>query len=239
MEIEVKHHKSIVSDQLIGLIFVQPLKTPENQIVDNWYELMADPRKKNDEPAEVKRGEIHLKLTLSPAVLDNFLFLVRQQLWSFGDFSIKDQTGNRIFQVEGSWPMNFYLQDNFGNTLINIKKRSLIAFQPSYDLYDPATGGMCMSITHEISFGASKFRVDMPNDGMVIRGNYYEQDYQFYRADGSVVCLARRDPWAWTDSYVVEISPTENIPLMLCAIIVIDHECHRHRNNGGGLTVNF
>lgn len=66
-----------------------------------------------------------------------------------------------MFKVEGSWPMSFHMMDVFGKKLIHIKRRSIIAFQPSYDFYDATTNQMVMSVTHLISFGTSRFKVEL------------------------------------------------------------------------------
>lgn len=41
------------------------------------------------------------------------------------------------FMVEGKWPFDFYFKDKFGRRSIDIRKRSMFAFEPSYDFYIP------------------------------------------------------------------------------------------------------
>lgn len=103
--------------------------------------------------------------------------------------------------------MSFHMMDVFGQKLIHIKKRSLIALQPSYDFYDAATNQMVMSVTHVFSFGASKFRVEMIGSvsdvqakglgqELVIKGSWYEMEYGFYKQDGSMCAQVRKSYWS-------------------------------------------
>jgi len=151
---------------------------------------------------------------------------------SFGDFTIKDYTQKHIFNVQGSWPRHFYMRDNTGLTLMDIRQRSLIAFQPSYDIYDPVTGQVMMTITHVFHFGVMKFTIEGWIEPLTIRGSFFDFDFTIVRnRDGAVMARVSRILFQWTDHYAIEISLQENIALMLAAVVVIDHEIQKQRNN--------
>jgi len=156
---------------------------------------------------------------------------VKQQVFSFGDFQIRDHAGKNIFNVQGSWPRHFYLKDLSGNTLIDIKQRSLIALQPSYDLYDAANGALILTVTHVFSIGGSKFTVQGGTEPLVIHGDYFSWTYTISRVrDGAIMASVQRNLWAWSDSFTIEVSLQENIALMLSCVVVIDHEIQKKRN---------
>jgi len=226
--ISLWHHNTFSSDKFLGQTAFMPQQLIANQQYDQVLTLQDNGK---DPKHHIDKGTLHLKYRIGAPSLDTFVFQVRQRVWSFGDFSIAEESGRRVFTVTGSWPMTWYLNDQFGRAVLDIKKRSFIAIQPSYDFYVPGTKQMLMSITHQISFGGARFVIEMPNDTLEVRGNIWDWTFTCYRpATNEVVACVNRE-WGWTDTYAVEIAPTENVPLMLACIIVIDHEEDKRRNN--------
>jgi hypothetical protein len=130
----VFHHNTITSDSYLGKCTIFPANLPEGQLIDQWVPLEDKP---NAKKRKEYNGDVHLKMLRSLPILDTFTFMVRQRALSFGDFSITELSGRKVFSVEGSWPSSFYLKDLFGRQVVTIKRRSLIAFEPSYDFYQP------------------------------------------------------------------------------------------------------
>eukprot|EP01116_Phalansterium_solitarium_P000723 TRINITY_DN10577_c0_g1_i2.p1 TRINITY_DN10577_c0_g1~~TRINITY_DN10577_c0_g1_i2.p1 ORF type:complete len:499 (+),score=145.86 TRINITY_DN10577_c0_g1_i2:52-1497(+) len=233
LEVRVFNHNMILSDDFLGLCAIVPSNVPEGVWHEHWLPLLADPQKtgKKEGDRSIPRGDILLRYCTSPPQLDNFVFLVKHRAWSFGDFSIQEDSGRNVFSVVGKWPMNFHMLDFAGRQSIHIKKRSFIAFEPSFDFYVPETKNLLMSITHQISFGGPTFLLEMPGETMKIRGDVFNQTYDFIRGNGSVVARVMREYWTYTDTFAIEIAPGENVPLFLACVIVIDHEIRRRRSS--------
>lgn len=163
-------------------------------------------------------------------LLDNFLFCCRRLAFSFGDFSITDEHRENIFFVEGSWPMKFYFKDKFGRNAVDIKKRSFIAIEPSYDFYQAGTNQILMSITRRIAFMGEHYDIDSLGDQIIVQGDIFAFNFTFVRKrTNETIAIVDRQLFTFTDTYNVEIAPTENIPLLLACVIIIEYEEHRRR----------
>jgi len=213
-------------DDCIGMLRLLVADHKPNQPFEGWM-----PVKKEKEPQGAPQGELYLHSMISPPSLTNFRFLVKQQFFSFGDFTVKDHKDRNVFNVVGSWPNKFYLKDMNNASIIEIKKRSFIALQPSYDLYDCATGAMVLSITHVFSWGmGSKFEVEGSTEPLVIHGDYFARSWHIQRKrDGAMMAQISR-LWSFTDHYAIDISPHENIALLISAVVVVDYEVSKDRN---------
>ncbi len=150
---------------------------------------------------------------------------------TFYIFSIfVDELGNVCFYVQGDWPNKFHMMDKFKRELVHIKKRSLIAFEPTYDFYQPGTKNLWMSITKEFSFMTRFFRIELPLEKDQIHLEGVWGDYRFVRkSSGAFVGTAQKEYFTFTDTYVVQIAPTENIPLIMACAIILEHENRRNR----------
>jgi len=232
LEFEVKHKGKglFKSDHTIGTCSILPANIDENGENDKWLPL--DPKKKDEKFEPGAAGELHVLLKKSKPILDCFLFVVRQRVWSYGDFSIHDEQRNPVFSVEGKWPMDFFFRDKFGKETIRIQKRSLLAFQPSYDLYQAGTKTLLMTITRAVEFFNEVYLIQGANgDRLDVIGDVWAYSFNFRRrSTGEVVAGISRDTWAYENSYVAEILPTENIPLLLACVVVIEHEEFRRNN---------
>ncbi len=107
VDVQCFHHKMITSDIFMGKLAILPASIPEMQVQDVWvpFEDKAESKKRYE-----TMGEIHLRMLKTMPVLDTFLFVCKQRAWSFGDFSISEPNGRRVFTVEGSWPNHFYFR---------------------------------------------------------------------------------------------------------------------------------
>jgi len=232
MEFDVYHHNMIWTDTLLGTSVLQPLQLQDDIEYDQWLQLNIPPSyKKPSGSTPLNNPSLHLKYKLGKAQLDNFIFCVKRCWWTFGDFSIKEENGRKVFSVEGSWPMKWLLYDQFGRPVFNIRKRSLISFQPSYDIYIPGTEQLVSTITHEISFSGASFRIESSNDHLQVKGNIFNSTFICLRpATNEIVAQLEREYFTSTETYAVSISPTENVPLLLAYVIVVEHEeYHRRR----------
>jgi len=228
MTIEVKHHSTGIfsSDQLIGICSFLPSQIQEGIKMDQWLPIFHQEKKNQNQHS----GEIHCSYLLSPPLVDSFLFVVKKNAWSFGDFRINDESGSPCFFVEGSWPKSFFFKSKTGQQIVHIKKRSLIAIEPSYDIYQAGTQQLLMTITRRIAFMAVTYDIETNGDFLDIKGDIFSQCYKFIRRrTGEVVVDTHREYFSWTDTYLVEIAPTENVPLLLACVVVLEHEEQKRR----------
>jgi uncharacterized protein YxjI len=87
-----------------------------------------------------------------------------------------------------------------------------------------------MSITREISFFSRFFRIELPFEKDEIHLEGVWGNYQFIRrSNKAFVGTASKEFFSWTNTFVVEISPVENVPLILACAIVLEHENRRKR----------
>jgi len=160
-------------------------------------------------------------------------YQMRQKLFAFGDdFTIKDQDGNDVFQVDGKV---FSLGDKLsfngmdGNELAFIKQR-LLSWGPSYEIYH---GGNLMATVSKqhFTFFNCKFTVDVPGpDDLEAAGDFLDHNYRFNRGGNPVAEVSKR--WfAMSDTYGVDITGGENDVLILASTVVIDMVCHGDRKN--------
>jgi len=162
-------------------------------------------------------------------------YLMRQKLWSLGDdFTIRDDTGRDAFYVDGKvWTLRqtLLLQDMQRNELARIQQK-LLSLGPTYEIY---RGAQLAAVVRQHLFTLlhTKFTVDVPGpDDLEAAGNFTAHDYTFTRAGREVATVSKR--WfTLTDTYAVDIAPTEDAILLLAAAVVIDmcaSPDHKHQD---------
>jgi len=229
MVLDVRSHSTGIfsSDQSIGICSFLPSQMQEGIKVDQWLRLIHQEKKNSP---QVATGDLHVSILISPPLVDSFLFVVKKEAFSFGDFHIKDENGISCFLVVGSWPNHFHFKDKFGRPTIEIKKRSLIAIEPSYDLYQAGTKQLLMTITRRISFMTAHYDIETSGDRLDVQGDIFTSNYKFVRkSNREIAAWTHREYFTYTDTYSVEISPTENVPLLLACIVVLEHEERKRR----------
>ena len=87
-----------------------------------------------------------------------------------------------------------------------------------------------MTVVRKLTWGSAHYDIQLPGDYLKIRGDYWNQSFVCYRASTNAVVASVHKDYSFADSYAVEISPLENVPLFLACVIVIDHEESRHRS---------
>ena len=156
-------------------------------------------------------------------------YLLKQKLFSFGDdFTIKDEEGNKVFQVDGKafkiLREKLSFEDMEGKELAFIRER-LIALTPSYEIL---RDGECVAVVKKdlINLFRCGFTVDVPGpDDLEAQGSLLDHEYTFTRGSRTVATVSKR--WfAFTDTYGVEIEPMEDPVLILASTVIIDMICH-------------
>ena len=156
-------------------------------------------------------------------------YLLKQKLFSFGDdFTIKDDAGNAVFQVDGKafkiLREKLAFEDMQGKELAFIRER-LIALTPSYEIL---RDGECVAVVKKdlINLFRCGFTVDVPGpDDLEAQGSLLDHEYTFTRGSRTVATVSKK--WfSFTDTYGVEIETGEDPVLILASTVIIDMICH-------------
>ena len=156
-------------------------------------------------------------------------YLLRQDLFSFGDdFTIKNEAGEPVFQVDGKaftvLREKLAFEDMQGQELAFIRER-IIALTPSYEIL--RNGEVAAVVKKDlINLFRCGFTVDVPGpDDLEAQGSLLDHEYTFTRGSRTVATVSKR--WfSFTDTYGVEIEPGEDPVLILASTVVIDMICH-------------
>ncbi|MDP2274598.1 MAG: LURP-one-related family protein [Archangium sp.] len=156
-------------------------------------------------------------------------YLLRQDLLSFGDdFTIKNEAGEPVFQVDGKAftlvREKLAFEDMQGQELAFIRER-IIALTPSYEIL--RNGEVAAVVKKDlINLFRCGFTVDVPGpDDLEAQGSLLDHEYTFTRGSRTVATVSKR--WfSFTDTYGVEIEPGEDPVLILASTVVIDMICH-------------
>ena len=156
-------------------------------------------------------------------------YLLKQKLFSFGDdFTIKDDAGNAVFQVDGKafkiLREKLVFEDMQGHELAFIRER-LIALTPSYEIL---RDGECVAVVKKdlINLFRCGFTVDVPGpDDLEAQGSLLDHEYTFTRGSRTVATVSKK--WfSFTDTYGVELEAGEDPVLILASTVIIDMICH-------------
>lgn len=156
-------------------------------------------------------------------------YLLKQKLFSFGDdFTIKDDAGNAVFQVDGKafkiLREKLAFEDMQGHELAFIRER-LIALTPSYEIL---RNGECVAVVKKdlINLFRCGFTVDVPGpDDLEAQGSLLDHEYTFTRGSRTVATVSKK--WfSFTDTYGVELEAGEDPVLILASTVIIDMICH-------------
>jgi uncharacterized protein YxjI len=156
---------------------------------------------------------------------------MKQKWISLGDdFVIEDDAGNKAYYVDGrafSIGDKLSFQDMQGNELAFIAQK-LLAWGKTYYIY---RGGEVAAVIKKSIFTLFRceFTVDVPGpDDLVAEGSFLDREYVFTRHREEVAIVSKK--WfRMTDTYGVDVAPSEDDVLILCAAVVIDLCCHGDR----------
>ena len=156
-------------------------------------------------------------------------YLLKQKLFSFGDdFTIKDDNGNAVYQVDGRaftlLREKLSFEDMQGKELAFIRER-IIALTPSYEIL--RNGDVAAVVKKDlINLFRCGFTVDVPGpDDLEAQGSLLDHEYTFTRGSRTVATVSKR--WfSFTDTYGVDVEAGEDPVLILASTVIIDMICH-------------
>lgn len=152
--------------------------------------------------------------------------LFKQRFFSwFDSYDIYDEAGSTIFTVEGqlSWGHCLHVLDASGNHAGTVKE-VILTFLPKFELY---IGSQSVGrLAKELTFLRPRYQLEC--NGWQISGSILEWDYQITDAAGTPVASVSKELFHWTDTYVIDVSRSEDALLALMVVLAVDAEkCSR------------
>ncbi len=155
-------------------------------------------------------------------------YILKQKLLALGDdFFIKDESGRDVYFVDGkvfSFGDQLSFQDLERHELAFIKQR-VFAWGKTYEI---VRDGQVVAVVQKHLFALvhHRFTVDVPGpDDLEAEGNFTDHEYVFRRGDRTVATVSKK--WfSWTDTYGIDIDPSEDQILILASAVVVDQSCH-------------
>jgi uncharacterized protein YxjI len=160
---------------------------------------------------------------------DRLHFQMRQKLVSIGDdYWVEDSAGRRQFKVDGKalrLRKTLILEDAAGNELYKIQER-VARVRDTMEVED--AGGATVATVKKalISPLRDRWHVAVAGAGdWDIKGNIVDHEYTIEGPSGTVAEVSKR----WfrvADTYGVEVTAGQNVPLALAVTAVIDTMAH-------------
>ena len=153
--------------------------------------------------------------------------LFKQRLFSwFDSYDIFDEAGQVVYSVEGqlSWGHCLHILNENGRHVGTVKEKVLTLF-PRFEMYvgEEYAG----SIQKEFTFFRPRFDVDC--NGWQVQGDFWEWDYTVTEPCGAPVASVSKEPFNWTDTYVIDVVRPEDALCVLMLVLAIDAEkCSRN-----------
>ena len=145
---------------------------------------------------------------------------IKQKVFSLsGKFTVKDQQGNDVYFVEGSFmrvPKTFSIHNNTGSEVALITKK-VFSFLPKFMV--EVDGREVLTIKKEFSFFKARYTIDAA--GIEVNGNWWDMNFEVYQ-HGDVAGKVSKEWFTWGDSYKVQVWNEEMETIILALVIAID-----------------
>ena len=152
--------------------------------------------------------------------------LFKQRFFSwFDSYDIYDEAGNTMFVVKGelAWGHLLRIYDATGNEVGYIKEK-ILTWLPKYEMYIGDRYVGCIS--KEFTFFKPKFNIDY--NGWHVEGDWFEWDYRILDRSGQRIANVSKEPFRWTDTYVIDVRDPNHATCILMLVLAIDAEkCSR------------
>lgn len=153
--------------------------------------------------------------------------LFKQKVFSwFGSYDVFDESGNIIYKVKGelSWGHMLRIYDRNGFE-VGVVKQKVFTWLPKFEIYSENRYLGC--INKEFSFFKPRFNIDY--NGWHIDGDWLEWDYSILNANCHRIATVTKQPFNWTDTYVIDVEDENDALCALMLVIAIDAEkCSRN-----------
>ncbi|MBR3810802.1 MAG: LURP-one-related family protein [Agathobacter sp.] len=152
--------------------------------------------------------------------------IFKQRFFSwFDSYDIFDEAGNTLYVVKGelAWGHLLRIYDVSGIELGYIKQK-IFTLLPTFEIYINDRYAGCIS--KELSFLKPKYNIDY--NGWHIEGDWLEWDYSILNAAGQSIASVSKELWNWTDTYVIDVTNSQDALCALMIVLAIDAEkCSR------------
>lgn len=160
-------------------------------------------------------------------------YYLKQKKFSFKDkFTVKDQAGNDLFQVQGkviSIRNKIDLMNMDGSTVLSAEKK-LWTFMSTYNIFSNHKEEIA-TVKRKFGFKPN-FSVTMGNQELHVSGSIFGHSFVI-KQEGQDVATISKKIISWGDAYEVDIIDEHNKELLLFIVIIIDQiiEEAKRRNN--------
>ena len=156
------------------------------------------------------------------------LYYIKQKVFTIGDrYTIKDAAENDLFLVEGrifTLGAKLQLFDMDRNECAYIEQE-LFHLLPRYNIY--RDGLLLAQVKKEFTFFKSRYSIEAGTGSYTVSGDFWSMDFVIEH-DGRPAATIHKKWLSWGDSYQIDIADTEDIPLMLSIVIIIDNTLHQN-----------
>lgn len=150
----------------------------------------------------------------------------KQRFFSWLDsYDIYDEEENTAFTVEGklSWGHCLHVNDACGRHIGTLQEK-VFTFLPQFEIYINDNYVGC--IKKEFSFFKPQFTIDC--NGWQVEGEWLEWDYAILDAGGRQVAAISKEPFHWTDTYVIDVAdPADALGALLVVLAIDAEKCSR------------
>lgn len=154
------------------------------------------------------------------------LFKQRAFTW-FDSYDIYDENETTVYVVKGqlSWGHCLKIYDAEEEHELGTVKQEVLTWRPKFELYE---GEDCIGhLEKEWSWFKPKYNIDF--NGWHVEGDFAEWDYTITSPDGGTVAAVSKEPFRWTDTYVLDITDPKDALYVLMFVLAIDAEkCSRN-----------
>lgn len=153
------------------------------------------------------------------------LFKERFFSW-FDSYDIYNEAGETVYTVKGqlSWGHCLKIYDALDREIGTVQEK-VLTFLPQFEMYIGSEYIGC--IKKEFTFFVPKFDIDC--NGWHIDGDFFEWDYSILEASGEKIATVSKEPFNWTDTYVIDVVHEEDALCALMLVLAIDAEkCSRN-----------
>jgi uncharacterized protein YxjI len=156
------------------------------------------------------------------------IYVMKQKLFSWGDdFLIKDETGQDRFFVDGkAFSLGKQLSfEGLSGTQLAYINQKLLSWSPTYEI--SRNGQLLATVRKEMfTFFNCTFSIEGEEaKHLHAEGNFTDHDYVFTRDEQQIAQVSKQ--WfTLSDTYGVQIAPSQDDVLILACTVVIDMCCH-------------
>lgn len=151
----------------------------------------------------------------------------KQRFFSWLDsYDIYDEEENTAFTVEGklSWGHCLHVNDAYGRHIGTLQEK-IFTLLPQFEIYINDNYVGC--IKKEFTFFKPQFIIDC--NGWQVEGEWLEWDYTIVDAGGRQVASISKEPFHWTDTYVIDVAdPADALGALLVVLAIDAEKCSRN-----------